>query len=184
MAVRIMSLQKTRRRGLSLLEIILALGVTALILLGVMHLYSESVTKSRTNDLVEEVALIYKAVYELTNGGTTGGMGFYVYETSLIQSNLMPAKYYNAAHTDLVSPFGGEIFIPGPSGDNGGELIWLFEVPYEACVTLATTEWGMNTNLNINYEADGGTGTFKGYQGESLCNSGSSNTIGITLSPR
>jgi len=131
---------KHKCRGVSLLEVMMVLGVFA-ILLGVILPIADTVhKKEQALATYQEVMQILEIQKELNQNDTADLKSdghFGLSGNDLAKTGMFPKKYvYQGA---IVSPFGSSITIDNSSP--GHFIVWLWKVPYESCVILATQPW-------------------------------------------
>lgn len=176
-----------KKKGVTLLEALFVLGIMAIILGLIFVMYSQANDKRKTTALKEEIGLLKYTMDSLLsdqiqnqNGKDpiNGQLGYYgLGATELIKSGMIPAKYINK--NLIVTPFGGTIDFH--VDNNSVWVLWIYGLTNNACVTIATTEWGNIHNMNINNKGDYG-GTWPAKQAVESCNNSSNqNYIGMSF---
>lgn len=130
------------QKGLTLIEAAMVLGVAALVIAGVLVLYSQANTSNKTSEALNQLNIVQQAVRNVYGG--SGDFSTLVVG-DLIAAKVLPAKMINAAGTGLSNAFNGAINIqPSTDAANapGGFEISFTGIPADACVTLGTKDYG------------------------------------------
>lgn len=115
------------RRGLSLLETLLALGIAALVIVGATAFFGSSSTSLRVTETRTEVIAVAAAVEE-----TLTSLGIASLTTEMVARRMPQAMLVDGA---LHHPFGGEIRIGSRDGGTAYQ-IGLYGLPQAACVQM------------------------------------------------
>lgn len=126
-----------RQKGLTLIEAAMVLGVAAIVIAGVLVLYNTANTSNKTSEALNQLNIIQQAVRQIYGGGSSfAGLD----AAGLASSKVLPARMINSGATPpLVNSFNGTIDV---TGDAAGFTIDFGGLPVEACVTLATKDYG------------------------------------------
>jgi type II secretory pathway pseudopilin PulG len=128
---------RRRQKGLTLIEAAMVLGIAAIVIAGVLVIYNTANTSNKTSEALNQLNIIQQAVRQIYGGGSSfDGLD----ATSLANSKVLPARMINTGATPpLVNSFNGSIDV---TGDVNGFTIDFGGLPVEACVTLATKDYG------------------------------------------
>jgi len=139
-AKRLVRARTRRQRGATLIEIATVLAIVALVIAGVLAIYTNAETSRKTSEALGQVANIQQAVRSLYGGQATfTGLN----ASALISSNHVPQKM--VAGTTLRHAFNGPITIApaNPGGvTDGGFQVSFGQVPREACIKFLTSDLG------------------------------------------
>ena len=170
------------RKGVTLIEVLFVLGISAVILGLVMTLFSQSAEKAKIQSLRIEIGEIIQCVNSLTDSATsyTG-----ITSQTIAQSGQIDRKYIDKSGTYLTSPYGGPVTLQ-PYGRNNGTLIFLdiklIGLSRVACELVAVQGVGSlaNSTTITGMQIDNVNG-FTGQQVVQNCLSGNVNYIDIRL---
>jgi type II secretory pathway pseudopilin PulG len=132
-------LERERQRGATLLELLMYLGLAAIVVVGAIVLYQQSSSGTKLNASVRSVVSLQsatRALYEGSAGFGTGDLG-----SSLIRAGGVPADLLVDSDDDgeadaIFNEWDGEVTLTG----NGSSFYLSYdEVPDEACIRLVTT---------------------------------------------
>jgi len=133
-------LANTRRKGLTLVETAMVLGILAIVVGGIMLYYTNANTNRQTTAALGDLAAIQQAVRNLY-GGQASYQG--IAARDLIDTNALPSRM--VAGTTLRHSFNGVINIgPGDAGagQGSGFRVEFTNVPAEACSRMLSTDLG------------------------------------------
>jgi prepilin-type N-terminal cleavage/methylation domain-containing protein len=132
---------KRRKRGFSLLELAMVMGIGVLIAVGVMMFFTQANTSKNTQEALTQVAAIQQAARSLY-----GGQPVYtgLVNKVLIDTKALPIKMVNGT-TGLRNAFSGAVVVA--AADSGGGTASGFSVsfagiPQDACVKMAASDLG------------------------------------------
>jgi prepilin-type N-terminal cleavage/methylation domain-containing protein len=137
---------RRRRRGFSLIEIAMVLGIAAVLIAGVMVFFTTASNAAKTNDTASEVSAINQATHDLYAGQQNYTAADF--SPTLAESGTLPAKY--VAGTTLITPFGGTVTVTGAAGAAGVPstfTVLLPTLPEAVCNSIATKDFGTGVNL-------------------------------------
>lgn len=127
--------KKQKRKGISLVEVLLSLVVLAIIIGLAVNLYSKNEASRNNTELLNEVATIKEAVISLSQGRVKDMLK--INNKVLINSGLIPNKFINKDGTKLIAPNKNDIDIaPNDSYGNG---IYIRNMTQKQCIQLLTT---------------------------------------------
>ena len=135
----------TNESGRSMIEMLGVLAIIGVLSVGGIAGYSKAMMKYRTNKTLDQISMIITNIRTLyanqqTYTGLTTGLAY--------KMGLTPDEM--GVGSTLTNAFQGNVTIaPGSSGAAGtgstGAFMLKFEgLPREACVTVATQDWGSN----------------------------------------
>lgn len=127
------------RRGATLVEVLMYLGIAAFIIGGAIVLYSLATASSRANNAITEVMTIVDQVHSLYNGQSSyDGLS----NTDLAQTGEFPSKWIK--NGNIVTPYGNIVTVVAGTEDGGTNTINITfpSIPKDACIKLATNDFG------------------------------------------
>jgi len=131
-------MNKQYTKGVTLIEVLFVLGITAILIGMIMILYSQSSNREKSNNMAIEVVDIFNAVNSFRENESPINMTT-INEKILARSGLISAKYINKDHTTLIDPFGAsiQVFV-----DESSMAINFNDVSPQACLALMTYDYG------------------------------------------
>ncbi|MGY8607611.1 hypothetical protein ACTVH1_18415 [Gluconobacter cerinus] len=127
------------RRGLGLLETILALLIAGFFLAGAMLLYDGSQQKRYVRDFHEEMGMVYLAGKTVTRNSSMNAMS----TAMMIQANIVPKKYVSGGV--FVTPWKGYLVMYGMTYQGRPAMqIWVNNVPLAVCTSMTNQPDGAN----------------------------------------
>ena len=167
-------MHKIFEKGRSMIEMLGVLAIIGVLSVGGIAGYSKAMNKFKTNQVADQVSMLIANIktmyaqqnsYEGLNNKTAVDMG-------LVPDELNAGyNEYNAGTTakpdmkkrqDLTNSFNGNVYISaassvGGKGDNLAFYIIYTGLSKEACITLATNDWGSSFSSGlIGMQAKGG----------------------------
>lgn len=143
--------KKVMKRGLTLMETVLALVIGLAVIGGVLVYFNQAQTTNQSIEYEQEITSIVGIVDQLY-GSQSNFSGI---STQIIaQSGLLPNKYSSDKNT-IVSPSKGEVDISPESRNNGSNNafhITMKSVPNKVCSNLMTADFGSNM---LNHKVNG-----------------------------
>ena len=158
---------KKLESGRSMIEMLGVLAIIGVLSVGGIAGYSKAMNKFKTNKVADNLAMIVtniRTLYAQQNnydGLTTA---------TAINMGVVPDELINSDKTTLKNAFLGPVFISSAtvkgldngtdSGANRGFVVAMGGLTREACVTLATNDWGSGYSSGfVGIKAAGTTGT-------------------------
>ena len=142
-----MTMIKTNETGRSMIEMLGVLAIIGVLSVGGIAGYSKAMNKFKTNKVADNVSMIVANVktlyaqqntYKGLNNGTAVSMG--------VIPDELGTEVANTSQATLTNAFNGPVFIKqsdSTSSDDGKAFIIEFNnLSREACITLATNDWG------------------------------------------
>lgn len=133
-------------QGRSMIEMLGVLAIVGVLSVGGIAGYSKAMAKFNTNKAVDQVNMISTNIRTMFSSQRDYSD---VDVDTAIKANLIPAELYSPssgtyASNAISNAFGGTIYVDGAKHVNADDtfVIAMDNVPQQACVALATTEWG------------------------------------------
>ncbi len=136
--------------GRSMIEMLGVLAIIGVLSVGGIAGYSKAMNKFKTNKVADNVSMLVANIktlyaqqntYAGLNNGTAVSMGVVPDELGTAYSGTG-----DSATATLTNAFNGPVFIKASNGTNGTDgkafIIEFTELSREACITLATNDWG------------------------------------------
>lgn len=124
-------IKKATKRGLTLIEALLFLGIAAVVIVGAVVLYNNTSNSARTNDALTQLQSYSTGVKGLYSGTSSYGSGSLL--PAVINGGVAPRSAVNG--NALVNPWGDGTAIFG----NGGTFhVYFQNVPQDSCVRILT----------------------------------------------
>lgn len=151
MSLTLQTLKSAKKRGLTLIEALLFLGIAAIVIVAAVVLYNSTSNSQRTNDAITQIQAYSTGVKGLHSSVSSYGTASL--DTTVINAGIAPANAVTASGTELVNPWGNGTTVIG----NGSTFQILFEtVPQDSCVRLLTAgllSEGSITNIWVRPDA-------------------------------
>ena len=141
---------KKLESGRSMIEMLGVLAIIGVLSVGGIAGYSKAMNKFKTNKVADQVSMLVaniKTMYAQQN--TYEGLS----NETAISLGVVPDELVvktkdtnNKEKTELLNSFNGPVFIKASNGTDGTDgkafIIEFTELSREACITLATNDWG------------------------------------------
>lgn len=160
---------KVNESGRSMVEMLGVLAIIGVLSAGGLAGYSKAMFKHKLNNTIDQITMIVTNVRTLYGTATS-----YEGVDEAAKLGVMPSNMANAAGSAFYNPFKGEVTLDvadaAESDDNQAFTITINDLPREACVTIASADWGTGAGsgfLGVVYGTtdpkvgDGGTYTEK-----------------------
>ncbi len=130
--------------GRSMIEMLGVLAIIGVLSVGGIAGYSKAMMKFKINKTIDQISQIAQNTRTLyarqKNYGSLSGKVVY-------KANLAPREMFEGSGSyGMTNAFGGEVIIEtgerNASGDKKAFVIGLASIPEEACIELATQDWG------------------------------------------
>jgi prepilin-type N-terminal cleavage/methylation domain-containing protein len=161
------------QRGFSLIELMLVLGIIAVLVIGLFALFSQADTSARTSELIKGVAGLnanIRSLYNSQSGYDTGDM-----IPTLVKANAVPSNWVKG--NTLQHGFGGTVTVTGNSSTFS---IATDHIPNEVCIRFlseqGSSSWG---SVSVNQKSITSL-PVKVADATLECNAGASNNIVLT----
>ncbi len=142
---------RRNERGFSLLELLLVVGVGALLLLAGIATYRLVTQGNNVNDAVRILATLKQQVQRAFQGQSTYGTGDIT--PTLVNLNGFPSGVYDPGTGNATHPWNDTILITGATTTF---TIQFTQVPSDACIQLGTT-FNENDSDFVSLQAGGST---------------------------
>lgn len=144
-----MQLLKLKQRGLTLVEAVMVLGVSSMVLAGIIVFYNmasmSSKINSTTNQIAELNGIIHNVYTAAANYSTLNN-------TAMIDSETIPASMVEGSN--IIHKFKNTITLSSANyngGNNNTYYITLDGLPNQACNNIAVTDFGrLLVGLRVN----------------------------------
>ncbi len=146
---------KTNESGRSMIEMLGVLAIIGVLSVGGIAGYSKAMMQYKINKTADQITQIVGNVRTLFGSQKTyAALGTGGIQTSLVKkAHLVPDEMWNAAGTALENAFGGSVAITSgrkkAENDNKAFGIVLAGIPEDACMALATYDWGSGSSSGL-----------------------------------
>lgn len=139
------------QKGRSMIEMLGVLAIIGVLSIGGIAGYSKAMTKYRVNKMADQISQLAQNIRTLYASQRTYNT---LSDNVIKKAHLAPEDMYDGTtSTSLYNPFGGwlEVIPSGKnsSGDNKAFYIRTGVIPQEACVELATMDWGSGSSSGL-----------------------------------
>ena len=139
-----MNTMKTNESGRSMIEMLGVLAIIGVLSVGGIAGYSKAMNKFKTNKVADNVSMIVANIKTLYAQQKTYGT---LTNADAISLGVVPDELIkNRAAGTLKNSFNGEVDIHSSESTTGGDnkafVIFFGGLSKEACITLATNDWG------------------------------------------
>ena len=167
---------KNSQAGRSMIEMLGVLAIIGVLSVGGIAGYSKAMTKFKINKSIDQISQIVGNIRTMY-GSQKNYNNFYCYPgsdcTIIKKAHIVPDEMWNTAGTTLENPFGGNVLLGNQSKKAGANDHKAFDIlydglPEEACMELATYDWGSGSSsgfLAIGIPWISIDGTFSGCTG-------------------
>ena len=143
-----MTMLKTNENGRSMIEMLGVLAIIGVLSVGGIAGYSKAMNKFKTNKVADNVSMLVaniKTLYAQQNT-YTGLDNLTAVDMGVVPDELVVKRAADAKTQELLNSFNGPVFIKASNGTDGTDgkafIIEFTELSREACITLATNDWG------------------------------------------
>ena len=143
-----MTMIKTNESGRSMIEMLGVLAIIGVLSVGGIAGYSKAMNKFKTNKVADNVSMLVaniKTLYAQQNT-YTGLDNLTAVDMGVVPDELVVKRAADAKTQELLNSFNGPVFIKASHGTDGTDgkafIIEFTELSREACITLATNDWG------------------------------------------
>lgn len=120
-----------KQAGMTLIELVAALGVSALVIGGALAMYSAASSSQTSNQLTSDVVALRTATRALH--ATTGNYGAASLNGVLVSSKKVPSSMYSTGTTIQHGTNGGTVVVTGATTNF---TITLTAVPQDVCISM------------------------------------------------
>ena len=145
------------QNGRSMIEMLGVLAIIGVLSVGGIAGYSKAMLKYKTNKLIDGVTMLttnirtlYAQQKKFTGVDAAAGTA----ATDLINLGVVPDEMIKTGNI-LKNPFAGTIVVdldnsvPGKAGEDRAFIIGVNGIPKEACMAIATSDWGSNYSSGL-----------------------------------
>ena len=129
---------RKKEQGFSLLELLLVVGVGALLLLAGIGTYQLVTSGSTSNEAIRLIATVKQQTQRAFQGQQTYGAAGTDLVPTLIAMQAFPSGVVNPAGTAAVDPWGGNMAIQAAGAGGANFSIGFTAVPTSACIQIGT----------------------------------------------
>lgn len=138
---------RVNEQGRSMIEMLGVLAIVGVLSVGGIAGYSKAMNKFKTNKAIDQVNMIGTAIRTLYSSQKDyNGL-----DNELAKkAGVIPAEMYStASDSKITNAFNGSVTIAAAdvNGADHGFSIKIDGLPRDACVTIATTDWGDGSDL-------------------------------------
>jgi type II secretory pathway pseudopilin PulG len=154
-------------KGRSMIEMLGVLAIIGVLSVGGIAGYSKAMLKYKTNKTIDQITMLTTNIRTLyAQQKDFEGLNAAVHNTTSGKDTLgvVPDELQGSA-ANLVNPFSGSIVVTeansvdGAAGTNRAFIIEINGIPKEACMAIATSDWGSNYSSGLIGMAVGSTST-------------------------
>ena len=142
----------TNQSGRSMIEMLGVLAIIGVLSVGGIAGYSKAMTKYRINKTIDQITQISQNVRMLygkqrqKNYGNLSGKILY-------KANLAPKEMFGSGYS-MTNAWGGHVTVKAATKnksayDNKAFIVSFYDIPEEACIELATQDWGSDTSSGL-----------------------------------
>ena len=169
---------ETAQYGRSMIEMLGVLAIVGVLSVGGIAGYSKAMTKFKINKTADQISQIVANIRTLYAQQTTyqGLNTVSAYNMGVIPDEM--GSYHDIGWADAINnPFSGPVLISTgsrlSSSSNDAFIISIYSIPKEACVTLATMDWGSSSSSGLISITVSSSGSINPSESIDSCTSGS-----------
>lgn len=158
-------LYKNEQSGRSMVEMLGVLAIIGVLSIGGISGYSKAMAKYRINKTLDQISTLVMNIrtlyasavnYSGLNNGVAVQMG-------IIPRDMLQAARGStvASNTTIINVYGGQIKLTAGGTDNRNFYVTYSGLPMEACVSIATADWGSQAGSGLQSIDVGASGTGK-----------------------
>ena len=143
----------TNQSGRSMIEMLGVLAIIGVLSVGGIAGYSKAMMKFKINKTIDQISQIVANTRTLyarqKNYGNLSGKILY-------KANLAPKEMFDdgSGSYSMTNPFGGHVTVKAATKnksayDNKAFIVSFYDIPEEACIELATQDWGSDTSSGL-----------------------------------
>ena len=163
--------KNSNQSGRSMIEMLGVLAIVGVLSVGGIAGYSKAMTKFKINKTIDQVSHLVTNIRTLY----AQQKSLDIYESTAINIGAIPDSLTTTSSYDITNAFGGRVIIRVDYGSHTGNyddysayVVSFHGLPKEACVALATTDWGSKNSTGLTAIGIGGgdlsgpTGSYAG----------------------
>ena len=145
--------------GRSMIEMLGVLAIIGVLSVGGIAGYSKAMLKYKTNKTIDQIAMLTTNIRTLyAQQNTFDGLDEANATSQKLNAILMgavPDEMQSSDQKSLVNPFAGAVTItvdnsvPGDAGKERAFIIGVNNIPREACMAVAVSDWGSNYSSGL-----------------------------------
>ena len=166
--------KNSNQSGRSMIEMLGVLAIVGVLSVGGIAGYSKAMMKFKINKTVDEISHIVANIRTLYAQQTTYDG---VWTENVAEMGIVPDSLpYNSANNSFTNAFNGRTVLhsvhENASSDKWSKFRIVYEVPKEACIALATYDWGSESSSGLMAISAGRNGASTGpnYEYTGNCN--------------
>lgn len=141
-------MMKYNENGRSMVEMLGVLAIIGVLSVGGIAGYSKAMNKYKINKTTDQVSMLVANIRTLfsSQGNYKGLTNAQAIKFGVVPNDMYTPKSGSAEITEIKNAFGGQVYIAASGGraenDNEAFVIVYSGLTSEACVTIATGDWG------------------------------------------
>ncbi len=146
-------LYKNEQSGRSMVEMLGVLAIIGVLSIGGISGYSKAMAKYRINKTLDQISMLVMNIRTLyasavNYSGLTNGIAV---QMGIIPRDMLQAARGStvASNITIVNVYGGEINLTASGTDNRNFNVAYSGLPMEACVSIATADWGSQAGSGL-----------------------------------
>lgn len=158
------NLNRSEQNGRSMVEMLGVLAIIGVLSVGGIAGYSKAMTKFKINKSMDQISMLVANIRTLFSGQRNySGLN----NANAVSFGIIPNEMDGGGGGVITNAFAGNVTIGTAAAVDKGDTNAAFTIKYEglgqeACVTMATSDWGSGSSsglVNMSVSADGGEGT-------------------------
>lgn len=139
-------LYKNEQTGRSMVEMLGVLAIIGVLSIGGISGYSKAMSKYRINKTLDQISMLVMNIRSLFSSSVdyTG-----LDNTLSIQMGIIPADMQGATAGTIINAYQGRVFIEVVATDTRQFSVTYTGLTQEACVSLATADWGSQAGSGL-----------------------------------
>ena len=139
---------RVNESGRSMIEMLGVLAIIGVLSVGGIAGYSKAMNKFKTNKVADNVSMLVANIKTLyaQQKTYTGLTNVTAVDMGVVPDELVVKRADGATTQSLINAFNGPVFIKASNSTDGADskafIIEFTELSREACITLATNDWG------------------------------------------
>lgn len=146
-------LYKNEQSGRSMVEMLGVLAIIGVLSIGGISGYSKAMAKYRINKTLDQISTLVMNIRTLyasavNYAGLTNGVAV---QMGIIPRDMLQAARGStvASNIDIINVYGGQISLTAGGTDNRNFFVTYSGLPMEACVSIATADWGSQAGSGL-----------------------------------
>ncbi len=147
------TIYKNEQSGRSMVEMLGVLAIIGVLSIGGISGYSKAMAKYRVNKTLDQISMLVMNIRTLFSSSVdyTGLDEKLAIQMGIISKDMEGATTGTGdeAVTDIINAYQGRVFIGTPAGDTRKFYVEYTGLTQEACVALATADWGSQAGSGL-----------------------------------